>query len=76
MNPFEMVALIVIAVFVAGVLKARVRSSASGSATDVSSAEQARRIDQLEQRVKALEAVVSDQRYELQQQFRDLEKAS
>jgi hypothetical protein len=75
MNPFEMVTVIVIAALIAGVLRSRYRSTgASGSDEARAQLEaQDRRIAKLEDRIKALEAVVSEPQFHLKQQFRDLE---
>ncbi len=73
MNPFEMVVLIVVTVSIAGVLRTRFKQQDGKPRVDD---EQARRQDAriaaLEERVKALEAVVGDAQYELRRQFRDL----
>lgn len=70
MNVFEMVALIVVVVFLAQVVKAWIRRGSAGLPGD-----QQQRIDRLEQRVKHLEAVVSDPDSQLREKFRELEDA-
>ena len=78
MNPFEMTTVIVIAALIAGVLRARYKHVPAAAASGVSGEarqymqEQDVRIARLEERVKALEAVVGDSQYELRQQFKDL----
>lgn len=72
-NPFEMVVIIVAVVALSRVLS---RYLARRESPDAAAALAARdqRIAELERRVAALEAVVSDQGYELKQQFRTLER--
>jgi len=75
MNPFEMVAIIVIAALIAGVLRSRHKTAAPTSTLaelqSLAHAQQ-QRIAQLEARIQALEAVVGDTQYELRRQFKDL----
>jgi|GEM_PF-1335504 hypothetical protein len=75
MNPFEMVAIIVIAALIAGVLRSRYKTAAPTSTLaelqSLAHAQQ-QRIAQLEARIQALEAVVGDTQYELRRQFKDL----
>jgi len=78
MNPFEMVAIIVIAALIAGVLRARYKNPGRSDGTSGGEAHrllqaQDARIAKLEERIKALEAVVSEPQFHLKQQFRDLE---
>ncbi|WP_428311680.1 hypothetical protein [Hydrocarboniphaga sp.] len=79
MNPFEMTTVIVIAALIAGVLRARYKHAPAAGAAGISNETrlhidaQDRRIAQLEERIKALEAVVSEPQFHLKQQFRDLE---
>lgn len=77
MNPFEMTTIIVIAALIAGVLRSRYgtpRHGGGAALAELSAQSQAQqaRIAQLEERVKALESVVTDSQYELRQRFRDL----
>jgi len=72
MDAFEMVVIIVAISVTAGLIRTWIRSRpAEGGGF---SADQAARLVKLEERVKALEAVVSDQSYELKQKFKDLER--
>lgn len=71
MNPYEMVAIIVVVGAIAGVARSYF-STRHQAAPD---AGQQARIDALEQRVMALEAVVSDHGYSLRQEFRKLEES-
>ena len=75
MNPFEMVTVIVIAALIAGVLRSRYKNAGTGGSDETLTQLQAQdtRIAKLEDRIKALEAVVSEPQFHLKQQFRDLE---
>lgn len=77
MNPFEMVTVIVIAALIAGVLRSRYKNAGGPAAISPEARlhieAQDRRIARLEDRIKALEAVVSEPQFHLKQQFRDLE---
>ena len=71
MSPFDMVAFIVLVTVVGGLLRTFIKSrSGNGAMT----AEQMARLTRLEERIKALEAVVGDSSYELKQKLRELEK--
>ena len=77
MNPFEMVAIIVAVVVLGSVLRTRFGGGGGrgGAGLDELRAQnqtQAQRIAQLEERVKALESVVTDGHYDLHRQFKDL----
>jgi membrane protein implicated in regulation of membrane protease activity len=69
MNQFDMIAFVVLVIMIASVVKAVVRSR-KPDPTPVQDA----RLSQLEERVKALEAVVGDSSFELKQKLRELEK--
>jgi hypothetical protein len=76
MDVFEMVVVIVALSVTAGVINAWIKSraaTAGGSAPAGMTAEQSARLNKLEERVKALESVVSDGSFELKQKFKDLE---
>ena len=63
MNPFEMVAVIVVAVMIASVLRAKYQSRDGGGANPQLEAENLRLRDdvkQLKQRMKVLEQIVTD----------------
>jgi hypothetical protein len=68
MGPFEMVTIIVIVSVAAGLYKAHLNRKPTGP-----DPQQEARIARLEERVKALEAIVTDGGYELRQKFRELE---
>lgn len=72
MGVFEMVVIVVALGVIAGVVNnyLRVRAKQGGLG-----AEQEARIGRIEERVKALEAVVTDHGYDLKRQFRDLERS-
>lgn len=74
MDVFEMVAIIVVVTTIGTVLRAWLRGREPRT-VDTGSAARDQRIQQLEQRVAALEAVVGDQSFELKQKFRELERA-
>jgi hypothetical protein len=73
MGPFDMVAFIVLVGVIGGVIRSIVKARTAGS-SGAMSAEQAARLVKLEDRVKALEAVVGDSSYELKQKLRELER--
>lgn len=70
MNVFEMVVVIVVVVFTAQVVKAWIKRGGGNASLPP---EQQQRIDRLEQRVKHLEAVVSDPDSQLREKFRELD---
>ena len=72
MGPFDMVAFIVLVAVIGGVIRSIVKSRSGGGAT--LTAEQSARLAKLEERVRALEAVVGDSSYELKQKLRELER--
>jgi hypothetical protein len=75
MNPFEFVITILILSFLFKLLNswicakgARRQSEESGT----EARELQRRLNEVEERVRVLERIVTDERYDLKQQFRDL----
>ncbi len=75
MDVFEMVTIIVIASIVGGLIKAKISAGRNGPVADnTQAAAQQARIDKLEERVRALETVVTDHGYDLKRQFRELER--
>jgi hypothetical protein len=72
MTVFDMVAFVVLVSVIGGLIRTFIKSRAAGGGG--LSAEQAARLVKLEERVKALEAVVGDASYELKQKFKELEK--
>ena len=71
MTVFDTVAFIVLVTMVAGLLRTWIKHRGTGGAL---SAQQDGRLAKLEERIKALEAVVGDSSYELKQKLRELEK--
>ncbi len=76
MNAFEFVIVIVIMGFIYKLLAAWMRSrELSRSSDDSANANVAlmqQRLEQMEERVRVLERIVTDDRFELKQQFKDL----
>lgn len=72
MGPFDMVAFIVLIGVIGGVIRSIVKARSAGGGA--MSAEQTARLARLEDRVKALEAVVGDSSYELKQKLGELER--
>ena len=68
MHPFEMVVIIVFLALTAKVISQYMRHKSSRPPQDDG------RIEQLEERVRVLEQIVTDSGYELRRQFRDLER--
>ncbi len=74
MNPFEMTVIIVALAILGGVIKHYLDSRGD---MDASSEERQRllsRIDEMEERIRVLERIVTDENYELKRQFRNLDK--
>ena len=74
MGPFDMVAFIVLVGVIGGVIRSIVKARSANATGGALSAEQTARLTKLEERVKALEAVVGDSSYELKQKLRELER--
>jgi hypothetical protein len=74
MNVFEMVVIIVVFSVGAGVINNYLKSRDAGRRALRDLAPELKRLDALEERVRVLEAVVTDHNWDLQRQFRDLEK--
>lgn len=75
MRVFEMVALIVVASLIVGLIKhwLDLRTRNEGQRSDSVHDEQKKQIGELEERIRALETVVTDGNYELKKRFRELE---
>lgn len=71
MGPFEMIVLVVLISVGAGVFSKYLKARAGNGTM---STEQAARLGKLEERVRALEAVVGDSSFELKQKLRELER--
>jgi hypothetical protein len=73
MNPFEFVIVIIALSFGYKLLAAWMRSREQSRSSDESAnAGLVQRLQQLEERVQVLERIVTDERFELKQQFKDL----
>jgi len=71
MNPFEMVVVIVLITCVAGIINNHIKARSSGDR--VSNLDQRlARLETLEQRVQALESIVTDEGFELKQRLNRL----
>jgi hypothetical protein len=75
MNPFEFVIAILVIIFgyklIAGGRLRRHRMF--DEQADTAAVEAKKRLDELEERVRVLERIVTDERYDLKRQFRELE---
>lgn len=74
MGPFDMVAFVVLVAVIGGVIRSIVKARSGSGAAAALNAEQAARLGKLEERVRALEAVVGDSSYELKQKLKELER--
>lgn len=71
MNPFEMVVVIVLISIGAGVINNYIKHR-SQSVTSDDSGDWQKRLELMEERLRVLEKIVTDQDYELKQKFRKL----
>jgi hypothetical protein len=73
MNPFEFALAIIALAFVYKLIKTMVlHKHTAGRRDDGANVELLERLRQVEERVQVLERIVTDERYELKQQFKDL----
>jgi hypothetical protein len=73
MNPFEFVIVVIALSFGYKLIAAFMRSREQSRSSDESAnAGLVQRLEQLEERVQVLERIVTDERFELKQQFKDL----
>jgi hypothetical protein len=73
MNPFEFVLTVIALSFGYKLIAAWMRSREQSRSSDESAnAGLVQRLEQLEERVQVLERIVTDDRFELKQQFKDL----
>ena len=72
MNPFEFAFAIVALVLIVNLVKIAVRQKHMRRPDDGVDAELALRLRQVEARVRVLERIVTDERFDLKQQFKDL----
>ena len=75
MNPGEFAIAIVAIVFGYKLLATRLRQQhvSRNTETEAVNVDLRQRLEQLEERVRVLERIVTDERYDLKQQFKDLE---
>ena len=75
MGVFEMVVLIVVVGCVTGVLNNFIKTRKDRGSEDLDDVfSRLEQLDDIENRVRVLEAVVTDENYDLKRKFRDLEK--
>ena len=75
MSVFDMVVAIVVIGCITGVINNVIKRKNSGNSDDMEELmDRMDAVETLEERVRVLEAVITDQNYELKQQFQDLEK--
>jgi len=75
MNAFEFVIVIIILSFIYKLLSAWMRNRqfrGNDESANANAALMQQRLEQLEERVRVLERIVTDDRFELKQQFKDL----
>ena len=73
MNPFEMVVIIVALGILGGVVKNYFDSRGDVEASSKERQRMQNRIDEMENRIRVLERIVTDDNYDLKRQFRDLD---
>jgi len=72
MSPFEFVLTIIVLSFAYKLIDGWLRTRAQTRADDPDKAVLLQRLDQVEERVRVLERIVTDERFDLKQQFKDL----
>ena len=74
MNPFEFVVVVIALSFGYKLVAAwmRNREQFRSSSNDSANSALVQRLEQLEERVRVLERIVTDERFDLKQQFKDL----
>jgi hypothetical protein len=73
MNPFEFVIVIVVLSFLYKLVAGWMNSRAQTSAQEPARVELLKRLEEVEERVRVLERIVTDEPFDLKQQFKDLE---
>jgi hypothetical protein len=73
MNPFEFVIAIIVLSFAYKLIDNWLRNRPRESADGPSRSELLKRLDEVEERVRVLERIVTDERFDLKQQFKNLE---
>jgi hypothetical protein len=75
MNPFEFVIVIVVLSFIYKLVSGMIRHrQESPKADEPGRAELLKRLDEVEERVRVLERIVTDERFDLKKQFEELER--
>ena len=73
MNPFEFVVVIVVLSFIFKLVDTWVKQRAGRPSEDhTANSAMLQRLGEVEERVRVLERIVTDERYDLKQQFKDL----
>ena len=72
MNVFEFSIAIVALVFLAKLMNTAMRQKRFGQRDDAANVQLMERLNQVEERVRVLERIVTDERFDLKQQFKDL----
>lgn len=72
MNPFELALGIVLIVFVFRLLDNHFKRNAEAKKSDPEEADLMVRVDAMEERIRVLEKIVTDDRYDLKREFKDL----
>ena len=75
MDVFEFVVVIVSVSLVASIINTWLKQRAKTSRPDAETAGRLAKISELEERVKVLEKIVTDGKFDLRQQFHDLENS-
>jgi hypothetical protein len=76
-NPFfDFVIVIICLSFAFKLVDAWLKNRARTSTEEPARSELLKRLDEVEERVRVLERIVTDERFDLKQQFRDLETGS
>ncbi len=76
MNPFEFVIVIIVLSFGYKLLDGWLKNRPRETADDPVRSELLKRLEEVEERVRVLERIVTDERFDLKQQFKDLETRS
>jgi hypothetical protein len=73
MNPFEFVIVIIVLSFIYKLVSGWMNNRAQTGAQEPARAELLKRLEEVEERVRVLERIVTDEPFDLKQQFKDLE---
>lgn len=72
MNVFEFVLAILLIVFIYKLLETRMRHRHETRTEDPPAEDMQARLDTLEERIRVLERIITDERYDLKREFKDL----